>query len=117
MKDKTIACLIALFLGSLGIHRFYLGQYGLGIVYILFSWTGIPFFISLADGIIFLTMDYRDFDMKYNGGEVSGDSSIFHQPPPVREVSHEIEHLFDLKEKGVLTEDEFQYRKEILLNQ
>lgn len=34
-KDKTVAILLAIFGGGLGLHRFYLGSVGMGIVYLL----------------------------------------------------------------------------------
>ena len=33
--DRTIAIILCCFLGGLGIHRFYLGYYGMGILYLL----------------------------------------------------------------------------------
>lgn len=41
-RDEVIGVLLALFLGGLGIHHFYLRRTGLGILYLCFSWTGIP---------------------------------------------------------------------------
>lgn len=41
-KDETVGVLLALFLGTFGIHKFYLGETGWGVAYVLFSWTGIP---------------------------------------------------------------------------
>ena len=45
-KDELIGVLLALFLGGLGIHHFYLRRDGLGILYLVFSWTGIPMIIA-----------------------------------------------------------------------
>jgi TM2 domain-containing membrane protein YozV len=45
-KDEVVGVLIAIFLGGLGIHHFYLRRDGLGILYLLFSWTGIPMIIG-----------------------------------------------------------------------
>ena len=64
MKDKNVAGILALFFGWLGIHRFYLGQVGLGIVYIFLM--PIMGFIALIDAIIFFSMDENEFDYKYN---------------------------------------------------
>lgn len=36
MKNKTTAALLALFLGGIGIHRFYLGKWISSIFYLLF---------------------------------------------------------------------------------
>src|SRR5665647_305696 len=40
-KSKLAAALFALFLGGFGIHKFYLGCTGMGILYLLFCWTFI----------------------------------------------------------------------------
>jgi len=48
-KSPTTAVLLALFLGGLGAHKFYLGKTVAGIVYILFCWTTIPAWISLFE--------------------------------------------------------------------
>ena len=66
MKDKNVAAIFALFFGSLGLHRFYLRQTGLGIFYLVFFWTAIPALISLIDAIVFFSMDKDEFDYKYN---------------------------------------------------
>ena len=41
-KDEVVGVLLALFLGTFGAHHFYLRNYGLGILYVLLCWTGIP---------------------------------------------------------------------------
>jgi TM2 domain-containing membrane protein YozV len=64
MKDKNVAGILALFFGWLGIHRFYLGQIGLGIVYLFFFW--ISWVIALIDAIAFFAMDEDEFNRKYN---------------------------------------------------
>jgi len=48
-KNPTTAVLLALFLGGLGIHKFYLNNVGLGIVYLLFCWTYIPAIIAFIE--------------------------------------------------------------------
>lgn len=64
LKNKTTAGLLAILLGGLGIHKFYLGDTGLGIVYLLFCWTGIPAIIGLVEGIIYLTQSDYEFQVK-----------------------------------------------------
>ena len=66
MKDKNVAGILAFFFGVFGVHRFYLGQTGLGILYLVFFWTGITALLGLIDAIVFFSMDRDDFDMKYN---------------------------------------------------
>lgn len=48
-KSPTTAVLWALFLGGLGAHKFYMGQTGLGILYLIFVWTYIPSFIAFIE--------------------------------------------------------------------
>ncbi len=48
-KDEVAGVLLALFLGSFGAHQFYLGRTGAGIVYLLFSWTGIPAILGVIE--------------------------------------------------------------------
>lgn len=66
MKDKTTAAIFALFLGWLGIHRFYLRQPGLGILYLILMIFGVSFVLGIIDAIVLLAMDPREFDRRYN---------------------------------------------------
>ena len=64
-KSKIAAGILGILLGAFGVHKFYLGKIGLGILYLLFFWTGIPGIIGLIEGIIYLTMSDEDFRAKY----------------------------------------------------
>ena len=66
MKDKNVAAILALFLGAFGIHRFYLNQTGLGILYCVLAVTGISTILGFIDALTFLTKDKESFDLKYN---------------------------------------------------
>lgn len=66
MRDKTIAALLAIFLGGIGIHKFYLGHTGRGIAYLLFCWTFIPAIIAFCSAIKLLCMNHDDFNVIYN---------------------------------------------------
>lgn len=48
-KNPTTAVLLAVFLGGLGVHRFYMGEVGWGVLYLLFSWTWIPLIVALIE--------------------------------------------------------------------
>lgn len=65
-RNKIVAAILALFLGGFGIHKFYLGSWGLGIIYILLFLTFIPSIVSFVEFIIFLVMDDNTFERKYN---------------------------------------------------
>lgn len=64
-KNKIVAGLLAIFLGGFGIHKFYLGRVGLGILYLIFFWTIIPAIIGFIEGILYLTMTNSAFHAKY----------------------------------------------------
>jgi len=64
--NKTSAGLLAIFLGSFGVHKFYLGKSGQGVLYLLFCWTGIPGIIGIVEGIVYLTMSDQNFLQKYH---------------------------------------------------
>ena len=66
MRNKTTAALLAIFLGDLGIHKFYLGRNGEGVLYLLFCWTFIPAIIGFLEGIVLLSMDEKVFNERYN---------------------------------------------------
>lgn len=79
MKSKTTAALLALFLGSFGVHKFYLRDPGSGIFFIIltifstrlvgFSIAGI---LGVIDAIALFTMSEERFDAKYNSGKPVG---------------------------------------------
>lgn len=67
MKDKWIAIPLAFFLGGLGVHRFYLKQYGFGLIYLVFCWTLIPAFLGIIDGLVWIFLNENNFNQRYNG--------------------------------------------------
>ena len=64
VKSRVTAGVLGILIGGLGIHKFYLGKVGLGIVYILFCWTYVPAIIGLVEGIIYLTQTDEAFATK-----------------------------------------------------
>ncbi len=64
-KSRIVAAILAFFLGGLGIHKFYLGQIGWGIIYLIFCWTFIPSIVAFIEFIIYLCTSDEDFAKKY----------------------------------------------------
>ncbi len=64
-RKRIPAALFAIFLGGIGAHKFYLGQIGLGVLYLLFCWTFIPAVVGLIEGIIYLSMSDSNFEARY----------------------------------------------------
>lgn len=52
--SKALYIILALFLGGIGMHKFYAHKYVLGVIYILFFWTFIPAFIAFIETIFAL---------------------------------------------------------------
>lgn len=65
VKSKIIAAILALLLGGLGVHKFYLGQTGLGILYLIFCWTFIPGILAFIDAIVLFCSSDENFEIKY----------------------------------------------------
>lgn len=70
MKDKNVAAILALVLGTIGVHKFYLGRIGVGLCYLLFSFTFIPAILGLIDFFILALMDTDEFNRRYNGANI-----------------------------------------------
>ena len=64
-KSRVAAIILALFLGGLGVHKFYLGRVAAGVLYLIFFWTFIPAIIAFIEMIIYITMSDEAFAEKY----------------------------------------------------
>lgn len=70
-KSKVLAALLAFFLGWLGLHHFYLGASGAGVVLLVANcFFGIGWLFAFVEGLVLLVMRDTEFDAKYN-----------HEPP------------------------------------
>lgn len=68
LKDQTRAVLFAALLGDFGMHRFYLGQPLLGVLYLLLCWTGIPGVLASIEAYRYAFMSAEHWAERYNGG-------------------------------------------------
>lgn len=66
-KSRGVCGLLAILLGTLGVHYFYLNKIGAGIICIVLSLVTCGFWgvITLIQGILMLTMSQEDFERKY----------------------------------------------------
>lgn len=77
-KDEVVGVLLALFLGCFGIHHFYLRRNGLGVLYLLFFWTGITAILGFIECFL---MPGRVRD--YNAAQASSIAGyILNTPAP-----------------------------------
>jgi TM2 domain-containing membrane protein YozV len=130
-KDKTVAALLALFLGYFGAHRFYLGHTGSGVVRLLFCWTFIPTIIGFFEGISLLLTDQRRFDRLYNDHLLEGERvQVVYLPQEVSrgpaaapsaklttdELKKALEDLQEMHIAGLLTDEEFETKRKRVLD-
>lgn len=110
MKNKIAAFLLAWFLGGIGVHKFYLGQSGWGIVYLLFSWTFIPYLVAIIEGIGYLIMSDAQFNRLYNGAQVLASTET------TRDKALALQEMKKLYEDGVITAGEYEQKRKKLLD-
>lgn len=116
MKSKTTAGILALLLGGIGIHRFYLGEGSKGLLYLLFCWTLIPLVVSIFDAIIFFGESETAWNAKYNKEHVQMQELTKQALRGAKSAdwADQVAKLHDLKEKGIITEEEYEARKKRL---
>lgn len=77
-KSKTTAGILGILLGSFGVHHFYLGSIGAGIVCLLASCCfGAGGIVGLIEGILLLVMPDAEFDARYNQREPESMEFVF----------------------------------------
>ena len=68
-RDKLVAALLAFLVGAIGIHRFYVGRIGSGLVMLILSMTVIGLLATvpwaLIDTLRFLFMSHDAFARRY----------------------------------------------------
>jgi TM2 domain-containing membrane protein YozV len=71
-KDRTVAGVLAILLGTLGIHHFYLGNTTIGIIYILLGCVGVSPILGVVDGVLYLVKPEDQFQRNYKNWFCSG---------------------------------------------
>lgn len=68
-RNKYVAAALAFLLGTLGVHRFYLGRTGSGIVMLVLTLTVVGLLVTglwaLIDTVRYLVMSDAEFDARY----------------------------------------------------
>lgn len=60
-RDEVVGILLALFLGTFGVHHFYLRRTGLGVLYCCFFWSGITTVLGIIE-CFFMPARVREFN-------------------------------------------------------
>ena len=128
MKSKSTAYLLWFFLGGFGAHKFYLGKTGMGILYLFtFGIFGIGWLIDLftLGGQVdtynaMFALRTGAFGSANNNNNVNNIvvNVPSHTPTAAdngQNLSDKLHKLNDLKEKGILTDEEFNAQKAKIL--
>lgn len=85
-RDEVVGVFLAIFLGSFGLHHFYLRRNGLGILYLLFSWTGIPAILGFIEAFLMpgRVRSYNAMQANYIAGQIRATSPISAPPTASR---------------------------------
>jgi TM2 domain-containing membrane protein YozV len=119
MKSKSTAYILWFFLGFLGVHKFYLDKVGIGILYFFtFGLFGIGWLIDLFtlgsqvdayNNALFI----RQMGSNHNNNVNNIVVNVPGQPQQVAQasVTEQLHKLHELKEKGIISEEEYNTQK------
>ena len=75
-KNKLVAGLLAIFLGGIGVHHYYLGSIMAGVITLVLC-CGFGGIIPIVEGIMILIMSDAEFDARYNQREPESMEFVF----------------------------------------
>ena len=81
-KEKTVAGILGILLGGLGVHHFYLGSTVAGVIEIVLTCVtcGIGYVLGLVEGILILVMSDEEFNQRYNYRTPESMEFVFMKP-------------------------------------
>jgi len=120
-KDKTVAGILGILLGGLGIHRMYMGYIGLGILQLVLTilTLGLAGLWGFIEGVLILVQDnWTDSQGRLLRGNEGGQQAYYrgmadelNTPAGSSHKYRKLSELNDLKEKGIITQQEFDIEK------
>jgi TM2 domain-containing membrane protein YozV len=123
-KNQKVAVLLAL-AGAVtplaGLHKFYLRQYGWGLLYLILFSTPIPHVASAIEAIWYLLQHQTDFDRRFNEGleDCTGGEGVKLpeiDPARVGAIANALRELDQLRQEGLMSEYEFEQKRRQLLD-
>lgn len=115
-KSRKISIVLAL-LGALtpiaGLHKFYLGQYVWGVIYILFWSNDIVRIACAIDAVIYLMLGFERFGQFFNNDSNNTQSSV--NPQQIGAIADALRQLEGLRADGLISEYEFEQKRRQLI--
>jgi TM2 domain-containing membrane protein YozV len=115
-KSRKVSILLAL-LGALtpiaGLHKFYLGQYIWGVIYLLFWSTDIVRVACAIDVVIYFILGWERFGQFFNTNSSNMQSTI--DPQQIGAIADALRQLEGLRSQGLISEYEFEQKRRQLL--
>ena len=65
-KSQGVFLLLCVFLGGIGIHRFYVRDHVVGVIMLLFCWTFIPLGLAVIEFFLTLFQSRKSWDEDHN---------------------------------------------------
>lgn len=76
-KRKGLTAVLAFLGGGIGLHKFYTGNWGWGLIYLALCTTGLPLVLSVIEFIRVLCLTQEEFDRRYNYRPISAFSWVW----------------------------------------
>jgi TM2 domain-containing membrane protein YozV len=115
-KNRSTAAFLAMLLGWLGAHKFYLGRPVSGVFYLLFFWSGIPGLLGFVEGVLYLVQGDQEFQTKYLATTAPKAIAYESQPKFLGDPIDTLRRLEVLRQEGLISDEEFEAKRRQLID-